>query len=149
MFPKKADSEVNLSMVWCLLAIGFAYKILASLTGLYFEGDDGTETNFMQLVLVLNFFVPLSTFRGWALVSDCDGVCLPLCLDDGPHRIWGRFGIRIRSGLCGFQQLGCRISGRQRRTGFSGTYLTIILCQSIDSQVTFWNVFRVRPQNWC
>ena len=64
MFPKKADSEVNLSMVWCLLAIGFAYKILASLTGLYFEGDDGTETNFMQLVLVLNLFVPLSTFRG-------------------------------------------------------------------------------------
>ena len=41
VFPSKADGEVNLSMVWCLLAIGFAYKILTSLTGLYFEGDDG------------------------------------------------------------------------------------------------------------
>ena len=64
MFPKKADSEVNLSMVWCLLAIGFAYKILASLTGLYFEGDDGTETNFMQLVLDLTFFCPFVHFQG-------------------------------------------------------------------------------------
>jgi len=52
MFPKKADSEVNLSMVWCLLAIGFAYKILASLTGLYFEGDDGGERS---LVIVMGF----------------------------------------------------------------------------------------------
>ena len=51
-------------MVWCLLAIGFAYKILASLTGLYFEGDDGTETNFMQLVLVLNFFLSLCPLSG-------------------------------------------------------------------------------------
>ena len=62
MFPKKADSEVNLSMVWCLLAIGFAYKILVSLTGLYFEGDDGKETNYIQLVLDLTFLslCPLS-----------------------------------------------------------------------------------------
>ena len=42
VFPSKAEVEVNLSMVWCLLAVGFAYKILSSLTGLYFEGDDGT-----------------------------------------------------------------------------------------------------------
>jgi len=52
LFPSKADAEVNLSMVWCSLAIGFAYKILSSLTGLYFEGDDGGERS---LVIVMGF----------------------------------------------------------------------------------------------
>jgi len=51
LFPNKTD-EVNLSMVWCLLAVGFAYKILSSLTGLYFEGDDGGERS---LVIVMGF----------------------------------------------------------------------------------------------
>ena len=36
-FPAKAAEEVNLGMVWCVLVAGFAYKILVSLTGLYFQ----------------------------------------------------------------------------------------------------------------
>ena len=36
-FPSKAAEEVNLGMVWCVLVAGFAYKILVSLTGLYFQ----------------------------------------------------------------------------------------------------------------
>ena len=42
-FPTKAAQEVNLSMVWCTLAVGFAYKILMSLTSLYFEGEEAGE----------------------------------------------------------------------------------------------------------
>lgn len=40
LFPSKASQEVNLSMLWCMLAVGFAYKILMSLTGLYFGVDE-------------------------------------------------------------------------------------------------------------
>lgn len=40
IFPTKATQEVNLSMLWCMLAVGFAYKILMSLTGLYFGVDE-------------------------------------------------------------------------------------------------------------
>ena len=43
LFPIKAAQEVNLSMVWCTLAVGFAYKILMSLTSLYFEGEEAGE----------------------------------------------------------------------------------------------------------
>lgn len=51
-FPVKASEEVNLSMVWCALAVGFAYKILMGLTGLYFEGEEGGERS---LVICMGF----------------------------------------------------------------------------------------------
>ena len=51
-FPNKASQEVNLSMVWCGLAVGFAYKILMSLTGLYFEGEEAGERS---LVICMGF----------------------------------------------------------------------------------------------
>ncbi len=70
-FPARAAQEVNLSMVWCLLAVGFAYKILASLTGLYFMGAynikllktnfptktfiSGEESGERSLVIVMGF----------------------------------------------------------------------------------------------
>ena len=37
MLPDKAVTEVNLSLVWVVLVIGFTYKLLLSLNGLYFE----------------------------------------------------------------------------------------------------------------
>lgn len=52
-FPVKSALEVNLSMVWCALAVGFAYKILSSLTGLYFEGEEAGERS---LVICMGFF---------------------------------------------------------------------------------------------
>ena len=51
-FPSKSAQEVNLSMVWCALAIGFSYKLLMSLTGLYFEGE---ETGERSLVICMGF----------------------------------------------------------------------------------------------
>lgn len=51
-FPTKAAQEVNLSMVWCALAVGFSYKILMSLTGLYFEGEEAGERS---LVICMGF----------------------------------------------------------------------------------------------
>ena len=39
-------------MVWCTLAVGFAYKILMSLTGLYFEGEEAGERS---LVICMGF----------------------------------------------------------------------------------------------
>ena len=39
-------------MVWCALAVGFSYKILMSLTGLYFEGEEAGERS---LVICMGF----------------------------------------------------------------------------------------------
>ena len=39
MFLSKTD-ELNLSLIWCLLAIGFSVKMLFSLMKLYFQGDE-------------------------------------------------------------------------------------------------------------
>ena len=38
VLPERAAQETgNLSLVWCCLVLMFAYRILLSLTGLYFE----------------------------------------------------------------------------------------------------------------
>jgi len=50
MLPAKANQEVNLSLVWLILVIGFSFKLLLSLTGQYFEGEEGGERS---LVLVM------------------------------------------------------------------------------------------------
>lgn len=51
-FPARAMQEVNLSMVWCFLVAGFAYKILISLNRLYFQMEEGGERS---LVIVMGF----------------------------------------------------------------------------------------------
>ena len=51
-FPAKAATELNLSMLWCILAAGFAYKILGSLCSLFFQVDDSGERS---LVIVMGF----------------------------------------------------------------------------------------------
>ena len=50
--PAKYAQEVNLSMIWCILAVGFAYKMLMTLTGLYFEGEEAGERS---LVICMGF----------------------------------------------------------------------------------------------
>ena len=75
-YPLKAAQEVNLSMVWCILVVGFAYKLLMSLTGLYFEGEEAQGERSLVIVmaaaylflsmmvlignfiLVINIFIP-------------------------------------------------------------------------------------------
>jgi len=47
-FPTKSAQEVNLSMVWCALAVGFAYKILTSLTSLYFKSEEAGERSLVM-----------------------------------------------------------------------------------------------------
>ena len=49
--PLKAAQEVNLSMVWCILVVGFAYKLLMSLTGLYFEGIEAQGERSLVIVM--------------------------------------------------------------------------------------------------
>ncbi|KAK6617548.1 hypothetical protein RUM44_005136 [Polyplax serrata] len=39
----KIKDEVNLSMLWCFLVIGFAMKVLLSLTKQYFQGEESGE----------------------------------------------------------------------------------------------------------
>nr|CAG4650891.1 EOG090X04CK [Simocephalus serrulatus]SVE94172.1 EOG090X04CK [Simocephalus serrulatus] len=46
----KANQEVNLSMIWCLLLIGFALKSLCSVTGLYFRSTEAAAERSMVLV---------------------------------------------------------------------------------------------------
>ena len=49
--PTKAAEEVNLSMVWCILVVGFAYKLLMSLTSLYFEGEEAQGERSLVIVM--------------------------------------------------------------------------------------------------
>ena len=50
IMAERASQEVNLSLVWLILVLGFAFKLLLSLTGQYFEGEEGGERS---LVLVM------------------------------------------------------------------------------------------------
>ncbi|EEB13811.1 conserved hypothetical protein [Pediculus humanus corporis] len=55
----QAQDEVNLSMLWCFLVVGFAMKVLLSLTGQYFQSEDSGErstvivTGFVYFVLAM------------------------------------------------------------------------------------------------
>nr|CAG4646965.1 EOG090X04CK [Megafenestra aurita]SVE92323.1 EOG090X04CK [Megafenestra aurita] len=53
----KASQEVNLSMIWCLLLVGFALKSLFSVTGLYFRSTEAGAERSMVLVGGSFFFV--------------------------------------------------------------------------------------------
>ena len=49
----KPTTETNLSMMWCLLVIGFALKILYSLTAIYFRTEESGER---MMCIVFGFF---------------------------------------------------------------------------------------------
>lgn len=51
LMPDKAGQEVNLSLVWVFLVLGFTYKILVSLNGLYFEGEEAGGERSLVLVM--------------------------------------------------------------------------------------------------
>ena len=62
-FPTKSAQELNLSMVWCALAVGFAYKILTSLTSLYFKSEEAGERSLViSMGFVYLLFSMLSMF---------------------------------------------------------------------------------------
>lgn len=46
-------NEMNISLLWCLLAIAFCVRILLSQTGLYFQTEDGGER---VLIITFGFF---------------------------------------------------------------------------------------------
>ena len=47
------QNELNLSMMWCMLVLGFCIKVLFSLTSMYFRMDDGGER---MLCVMFGFF---------------------------------------------------------------------------------------------
>lgn len=53
----QGKDEVNLSLLWCLLVIGFTVKVLFSLTILYFRGEEPVGERSMCLTSGLFFFV--------------------------------------------------------------------------------------------
>jgi len=57
MLPDKAVTEVNLSLVWVVLVIGFTYKLLLSLNGLYFEGEEAGGERSLVLVMGLAYLL--------------------------------------------------------------------------------------------
>ncbi|KAK8395843.1 hypothetical protein O3P69_005746 [Scylla paramamosain] len=60
-------AEVNLSMLWCLLAIGFSLKIMFTLAMLYFRGEDsGGE----KAMVVLSFFTYLLIALGMLILDE-------------------------------------------------------------------------------
>jgi len=46
-------NELNISILWCLLAIGFCVRVLLSMTGAYFKAEDGGER---ILIVTFGFF---------------------------------------------------------------------------------------------
>ncbi|KAM8708922.1 hypothetical protein ACLKA7_015831 [Drosophila subpalustris] len=54
-YPLK--QEINLSMVWCLLVIFFALKLLSSLTVLYFQSDESIGERSMVIVACLVYLL--------------------------------------------------------------------------------------------
>lgn len=50
-------NEFNLSIVWCLLALGFTVKVLFSLTALYFRGEEPIGERSLCLMSGFFFFV--------------------------------------------------------------------------------------------
>ncbi|GIY69627.1 transmembrane protein 161B [Caerostris extrusa] len=51
-----ARDEVNLSILWCILVVGFAAKILLSLTALYFRGEEAVGERSLCLTAGFLFF---------------------------------------------------------------------------------------------
>jgi len=51
LLPEKAAAEVNLSLVWIVLVLIFTYKLLLSLNGLYFEGEEAGGERSLVLVM--------------------------------------------------------------------------------------------------
>ncbi|EDV97542.1 GH16926 [Drosophila grimshawi] len=51
------QNEINLSMVWCLLVIFFALKLLSSLTVLYFQSDESIGERSMVIVACLVYLL--------------------------------------------------------------------------------------------
>jgi len=51
LLPEKAATEVNLSLVWVVLVLIFTYKLLLSLNGLYFEGEEAGGERSLVLVM--------------------------------------------------------------------------------------------------
>ncbi|XP_045623858.1 transmembrane protein 161B [Procambarus clarkii] len=61
------QAEVNLSMLWCLLAVGFSLKVMFSLSMLYFCGEDsGGE----KAMVVLSFFTYLLIALGMLILDE-------------------------------------------------------------------------------
>ncbi|XP_017466645.1 PREDICTED: transmembrane protein 161B [Rhagoletis zephyria] len=54
-FPLK--NEVNLSMIWCLLVVFFALKLLSSLTWLYFQNEESIGERSMVIVACLVYLL--------------------------------------------------------------------------------------------
>lgn len=51
------QGEVNLSMVWCLLVVFFSFKLLFSLTVLYFQSDESIGERSMVIVAFLVYLL--------------------------------------------------------------------------------------------
>ena len=51
LLPERSSQEANLSLVWVILVILFTYKLLLSLNGLYFEGEESAGERAMVMVM--------------------------------------------------------------------------------------------------
>ena len=51
LLPEKSSQEANLSLVWVILVILFTYKLLLSLNGLYFEGEESAGERSLVMVM--------------------------------------------------------------------------------------------------
>lgn len=79
-FPVK-DDEINLSLMWCMLVLAFAAKVLFSVTALYFRGAESSGERAMCITSAF-FFIVLA--MGMIVLSDT-------VLDFGLEAAFSRF----------------------------------------------------------
>ena len=68
LLPDKANQEVNLSLVWLILVLGFSFRLLLTLTGQYFEVRSILKLSVtLELILLQGVYFPkiLPTPEGW------------------------------------------------------------------------------------
>ena len=51
LLPERSSQEANLSLVWVILVIFLTYKLLLSLNGLYFEGEESAGERSLVMVM--------------------------------------------------------------------------------------------------
>ncbi|CAL4116041.1 unnamed protein product [Meganyctiphanes norvegica] len=129
---KVIEGEVNLSMLWCLLVIGFSLKIMLSLTLMYFRGDNsGGE----KTMVMLSFFTYLLVALGMLIIDENK-------LELGLDLAYSSFN---QSAASFFQAQGLATDGSASKVTFK--IALALMCALIGSFFTFPGL-RLGKMHW-
>ena len=72
-------------MVWCILVVGFAYKLLISLTSLYFDGEEAQGERSLVIVMAAAYLffamlILIGKFEFFSIINEKELKSIPLTL---------------------------------------------------------------------